>query len=55
MGGVDKDGQLTGTFYSTGYEPEVLKRLAAYGYQLPTELFTARELTTGGHYVSRYL
>jgi pilus assembly protein CpaF len=55
MGGIDSQGHLTGTFYSTGYEPEVLKRLAAYGYQLPTELFTARELTTGGNYVSRYL
>jgi len=54
MGGMDANGNLTGTFYSTGYEPEVLKRLAAYGYQLPTELFTARELTTGGHYVSRF-
>ncbi len=54
LGGVDAKGQLTGTFYSTGYEPEVLKRLSAYGFQLPTELFTARELSTGGNYVSRY-
>jgi len=55
LGGVDTQGNLTGTFYSTGYEPEVLKRLAAYGHHLPTELFSARELTTGGNYVSRYL
>ena len=54
LGGIDAKGQLTGTFYSTGYEPEVLKRLSAYGFQLPTELFTARELSTGGNYVSRF-
>lgn len=54
MGGTDSKGLLTGTFYSTGYEPEVLKRLTAYGYHLPTELFTARELSTGGNYVSRF-
>jgi len=54
LGGTDSKGMLSGTFYSTGYEPEVLKRLSAFGYHLPTELFTARELTTGGNYVSRY-
>jgi len=50
LGGTNADGQLTGTYYATGYEPEVLKRLSAYGHHLPTELFAARELTTGGEY-----
>lgn len=54
LGGTDSEGHLTGTFYSTGYEPEVLKRLSAFGHHLPSELFAARELTTGGEYVSRY-
>ena len=46
--GMNAEGKLSGTYYATGYEPEVLKRLGAYGHQLPTELFAARELSTGG-------
>jgi pilus assembly protein CpaF len=53
MSGTDAQGEITGTFYATGYEPELLKRLAATGHELPTHIFTARELSTGGSYQAR--
>ena len=46
MTGIDSAGRAQGSFYSTGHEPEVLKRLAAGGYDMPKDLFTARELST---------
>ena len=44
MQGVDEEGRAIGSFFATGHEPAVLKRLAAAGFDLPTELFDAREL-----------
>ncbi|MFO1022376.1 MAG: CpaF family protein [Planctomycetales bacterium] len=48
--GADDKGALTGAFYATGYEPEILKRLAAHGFELPQHLFEARELSEGGEF-----
>ena len=47
MTGTSKDGNAEGSFYATGYEPVCVRRLAANGYDIPLELFNARELTTG--------
>ncbi len=44
MTGVGPDGKAIGSFYATGHEPTVLKRLAAAGFDLPASLFDAREL-----------
>lgn len=44
MQGVDQNGRAIGSFFATGHEPSVLKRLAASGFDLPSELFDAREL-----------
>jgi len=44
MQGVDRSGRAIGSFFATGHEPTVLKRLAAAGFDLPTALFDAREL-----------
>jgi pilus assembly protein CpaF len=51
MAGVDSDGRARGAFYATGYEPQLLQRLAARGFELPATLFEARELTVRGEYV----
>ena len=47
MTGIGSDGKAEGTFYATGYEPECVRRLASRGYRIPSELFTARELSLG--------
>jgi pilus assembly protein CpaF len=44
MQGVDPNGRAIGSFFATGHEPAVLKRLAASGFDLPSEMFDAREL-----------
>ncbi|WP_166825015.1 CpaF family protein [Thalassoroseus pseudoceratinae] len=44
MAGYDDDGRAQGAFYATGYEPDCLRRLAAAGIELPTEMFSPREL-----------
>ena len=49
MQGVDKSGRAIGSFFATGHEPTVLKRLAAAGFELPKELFSARELKPRGY------
>ncbi|MBX3439381.1 MAG: CpaF family protein, partial [Planctomycetaceae bacterium] len=43
MAGVEQ-GQVLGSFYATGYEPQCLARLAMRGYELDPALFAAREL-----------
>jgi pilus assembly protein CpaF len=53
MTGTNKDGKADGAFYATGYEPVCVRRLATSGYDVPTELFTARELVTGVDYQIR--
>ncbi len=53
MAGIDADGRARGAFYATGYEPQVLKRLAGRGYEIPSSLFSARELPLRSEYQSR--
>jgi pilus assembly protein CpaF len=48
--GVDERGKLIGSFYATGHEPVTLRRMAARGIELDPNLFSARELKTGGDY-----
>ncbi|MEX0716294.1 MAG: CpaF family protein [Planctomycetaceae bacterium] len=43
MTGIEH-GRAQGAFYATGHEPLALKRLAAMGFEVPHELFVAREL-----------
>ena len=42
--GVDESGRAIGSFFATGHEPTVLKRLAAAGFDIQANLFDAREL-----------
>lgn len=45
MSGIDKStNRVQGAFYATGYEPEVIRRLASQGIEIPKSLFTPREL-----------
>lgn len=44
MQGIDQEGRAIGSFFATGHEPTVLKRLAAAGFEAPTSMFEAREL-----------
>ena len=39
--GIDKQGQAVGQFHATGYQPECLDRIAAYGIELPGGMFQA--------------
>lgn len=45
MTGINASGRAQGSFYATGYEPVVLKRLLASGFRIPESLFTPRELS----------
>jgi pilus assembly protein CpaF len=51
--GVNREGHATGQFYATGYEPRVLRRMTAIGFELPRGLFEAGELSTVGEYHSK--
>ena len=53
MAGCDEGGRVQGSFYSTGTEPASLARLAALGVDVSRELFIPRELSAGGHYVTK--
>jgi pilus assembly protein CpaF len=53
MAGVDGEGRARGAFYATGYEPQILQRLSGRGIELPTSLFTTRELPTRSDYTPR--
>jgi pilus assembly protein CpaF len=44
MQGIGQDGRAIGSFFATGHEPAVLKRLAAAGFEAPASMFDAREL-----------
>jgi pilus assembly protein CpaF len=48
--GIDDHGHLLGSFYATGHEPVTLRRMAARGIEMDPNLFSARELKTGGEY-----
>ena len=50
MTGLGQDGRAQGAFYATGHVPVVLKRLAGNGFEVPTHLFTARELPMTDRY-----
>jgi pilus assembly protein CpaF len=39
--GLTQDGKIRGCFKSTGIRPKFSERLAAYGYRLPADLFSA--------------
>jgi pilus assembly protein CpaF len=54
MAGMDEAGKVLGSFYSTGYEPQCVRRMAAKGIDLNPRMFTARELKSGGEYSPRY-
>jgi pilus assembly protein CpaF len=54
MAGVDREtGKVVGGFYSTGYEPQALRRMGAKGLDLDPAMFAARELATGGNYAAK--
>ena len=46
MTGMDLNARkASGAFYATGYEPVALRRLSTLGYEVPTTLFAAREMS----------
>ncbi|MDA7527496.1 CpaF family protein [Planctomicrobium sp.] len=47
MAGKNAAGRMVGSFYSTGYEPKVVRKMASAGYEIPHSMFDARELGTG--------
>ncbi|MCA9096972.1 MAG: CpaF family protein, partial [Planctomycetaceae bacterium] len=54
LAGHDAEGNLSGSFYSTGYEPRILDRIASYGFHLSEELFAPRELSEDAPYVPQF-
>ncbi len=44
MTGIE-NGRAQGAFYSTGYEPLCIGRLASKGFEMPAEIFFAREMS----------
>lgn len=52
MAGTDENGKIRGSFYSTGYEPQCLGRMASKGYLVDSRMFSARELKTGVDYTT---
>ena len=52
MTGLESSGKSQGSFYATGYEPQVLQRLAAAGFTVPEELFIPRELESDDEYAA---
>lgn len=47
MAGKHPSGRVMGSFYATGYEPMVLRRMASAGFEVPHSMFSARELSSG--------
>ncbi len=55
LAGIDREtGRARGSFYATGYEPQALKRLASRGYDMPSIMFSARELADRRDYAPRF-
>jgi pilus assembly protein CpaF len=50
MAGMDATGKMQGAFYTTGYEPQCLRRMAVRGQEVDPRMFTARELHAGSEY-----
>lgn len=44
MAGKNADGRMIGSFYATGYEPQVIRKMASAGFEIPHSMFAAREL-----------
>lgn len=56
MAGMDHSGKVLGSFYSTGYEPQCLRRMASRGHDLNPRMFHAKELSMKSDYsVDRFL
>ncbi len=47
MAGKHPSGRVVGSFYATGYEPKVIRKMAAAGYEVNQSMFIARELSAG--------
>lgn len=45
MAGKHPNGQILGSFYATGYQPQVIRKMASAGFDVPASMFTARDLT----------
>lgn len=45
MAGKHPNGQILGSFYATGYQPQVIRKMASAGFDVPVSMFTARDLT----------
>ncbi len=45
MAGKNPSGHVVGSFYATGYEPQVVRKMAAAGHDVKPSLFAPRELT----------
>lgn len=55
LAGIDRETRRAkGAFYATGYEPQVLKRLASRGYEMTPIMFSARELADRRDYAPRF-
>lgn len=52
MAGKHPSGRILGSFYATGYEPVVLRKMMSAGFELSPAMFTARELKSGAQAVS---
>jgi pilus assembly protein CpaF len=50
MAGIDANGRARGAFYATGYEPQAMKRLSSRGQDVPSMMFSARELNSSRDY-----
>lgn len=47
MAGNHPSGRVVGSFYATGYEPKVIRKMAAAGFEVNPATFAARELKSG--------
>lgn len=47
MAGKNADGHVVGSFYATGYEPKVIRKMASAGFEIQSSMFAARELGRG--------
>ena len=47
MAGKHPSGRVVGSFYATGYEPKVIRKMATAGYEVNQSMFAARELKSG--------
>jgi pilus assembly protein CpaF len=43
--GIDDEGRAIGEFYATGHRPDCLKRLQAFGAEIPEDLFVPQRIS----------